>query len=223
MEIRCEKCEARFNIPDEKIPKGQRVVIPCPRCKNRMTLDTRAHEQENTAPKAEERTDPVEVRENAGYDYGEDSTLDFFEEGVKLALLMLDDPDEKEKVEQAVEGLGYKYVSPKNTREAIGKMRFHHFDLMILTDGFDGIELKQSPILHYLNPLSMTVRRKIFLALISDDFKTTDNMMAFAMSANLVIDRKDLDKISAVLKKAIAENERFYKVFVDMLGEVGKA
>ena len=223
MEIKCENCQARFNIPDEKIPKGQRVVIPCPKCKNKMTLDTRAPEQDNSEPQVEERTDPEEPRADAGYDYGEDSALDFFEEGVKIALLMLDDPGEAEKVEQAVGELGYKYVSPRSTREAISKMRFHQFDLIILSDGFDGIEFEQSPILHYLNPLSMAVRRKIFLALVGDNFKTMDNMMAYSMSANLVIDRKDLDKLSAVLKKAISESERFYKVFMDMLAAIGKA
>jgi hypothetical protein len=50
-----------------------------------------------------------------------------------------------------------------------------------------------------------------------------DNMMAFAMSANLVVNEKDLDKLAAVLKKALSDHEKFYKVFMDTLLEVGKA
>jgi hypothetical protein len=94
---------------------------------------------------------------------------------------------------------------------------------VILSDGFDGIGLKQSPILQYLNHSSMSVRRRVFLAVIGDDFKTMDNMMAFSMSANLVINREDLDKVEAILKRGVSENERFYKVFMDMLVETGKA
>jgi hypothetical protein len=67
------------------------------------------------------------------------------------------------------------------------------------------------------------VRRRIFLVFLSSKFKTMDNMMAFARSANVVINSRDLDKLHLVLKKAISENEKFYKVFTDTLSEVGKA
>jgi len=47
--------------------------------------------------------------------------------------------------------------------------------------------------------------------------------MAFAMSANAVINPKDLEKLVTVLKKGLSDYERFYKVFLDTLVEVGKA
>ena len=102
-------------------------------------------------------------------------------------------------------------------------MRFHHFDLIILADGFDNQPLDHSVIVNYLNRLTMSVRRKMFLALISDNFKTMDNMMSFAMSANVVINSKDIEKLHLILKKAVSENERFYKIFLDTLVETGKA
>jgi hypothetical protein len=55
-----------------------------------------------------------------------------------------------------------------------------------------------------------------------DQFKTMDNMMAFAMSANAIVNKKDLDKLPVILKKAISDNERFYKVFMDTMVEVRK-
>ena len=48
-------------------------------------------------------------------------------------------------------------------------------------------------------------------------------MKAFAMSANAVINRKDLDKTTSILKKAIVDNAKFYKIFMDTLAEVGRA
>ena len=42
------------------------------------------------------------------------------------------------------------------------------------------------------------------------------------MSANVVINTKDVDKLQLILKKAISENEKFYKVFVDALVQTGK-
>ena len=93
----------------------------------------------------------------------------------------------------------------------------------MVADGFDGQEVAKSPILNYLNRVSMSVRRRIFLALLSDKFKTMDNMMALALSANVVISIKDTEKLVPILKKAISDNDKFYKVFMDTMTEVGKA
>ena len=70
--------------------------------------------------------------------------------------------------------------------------------------------------MHYLNRLSMSVRRNIFLVLIGDRFKTRDNMMAFALSANVVLNPKELNTFAPILRNAISENEKFYKVYTDI-------
>lgn len=225
MEIVCEKCNAKLNVPDEKIPQDQVVHISCPKCKNKLTLDTRSRstEPEKETPPVEEDKGPDQPKESPGpVGQEEDEEIGFFEEGIKLALVMENDEQEAEKLKQAVEELGYKYVSAENTRKAVSKMRLHHFDLVILSDRFDGVELGQSPILQYMNHTSMPVRRRIFLAIIGNELKTMDNMLSFAMSANLVINRGELDKVTAILKRGISENETFYKVYMDMLVETGK-
>ena len=109
------------------------------------------------------------------------------------------------------------------TRRAMNRLRTHPFSLVILSDGFDGLGLSHSPILQYLNNLPMSVRRKIFLALVGDTFTTMDKMTAYAMSANMVIHEKDLRKLSHVLNRAISDHKRFYRVFMDTLEEVGRA
>ena len=38
MEIICEHCKTRLSISDEKIPKGQRTTISCPKCRNKLVL-----------------------------------------------------------------------------------------------------------------------------------------------------------------------------------------
>jgi len=239
MEVTCEHCKANLNIPDEKIPKDQTVKINCPKCKNKITLGTRKDAPKEPSPAEPEDHDETgkfhhkfiesnasQEQKEEGYsydDYSSDEALDTFEEGAKLALVLAGDTGQNEKLKSAIQELGHKYTSSPNTRDAIGKMRFHNFDLILLYDGFDGQNLEQSPIVNYLNRVSMSVRRRVFLALVSNTFKTMDNMMAFAMSANAVINIKDADKLSAILNKAISENEKFYKVYMDTLVETGKA
>ncbi len=215
MEIKCDNCSAKLNIPDEKIPQGRQVSIVCPKCKQKLTLGVPAPKTERPVPAVEETLSTKTV--DAG------SSFEFYEEGVKLGLVAASDSDQLKKLKQVVEELGYKYVPVENTSDAISKMRFHTFDLVVLSDQFDGIELAQSPILQYMNHLSMFIRRRMFVALVGDSFNTMDQMMAFSMSANLVINSREMDNLTNIMKGSIADNEKFYKVFFDTLLEVGKA
>jgi predicted Zn finger-like uncharacterized protein len=225
MEVKCEQCQTKLNIPEDKIPQDQVVKISCPKCKNKITLDTRSTPEEEPSSELDAIQDRVEEgASDYNYsDYSSDEALEFYEEGTKLALVMPGSPDQAEKIRVAVEELGYKHVVTPNTRDAIGKLRFHHFDLVILCDVFDGHDMGQSPILNYLNHTSISVRRRIFLALIGDKFRSMDNMMTFAQSANVVFNTKDLEELSGILKRSISEHEKFYKVFKDTLIEMGKA
>jgi len=212
MDMTCSHCSKTLRIPDEKVPKGQIVRITCPACKSKITIDTRSKDEGEHAPSKANISEEPEVTSEE-LDYGDDTSLGFYEEGTKLVLVLDSDPLRREQVRTAVEAMEYRFVDTATTRDAISKLRFHIFDLVILADGFDG----------FLNHLPMSVRRKTFLALLGDRFQTTDNMMAFAMSANLVINPGDLNKLSVILRKALVENERFYKIFMDTLRETGRA
>jgi CheY-like chemotaxis protein len=237
MELTCEHCKAKLNIPDDRIPKDRAIQLTCPKCKGKMTLGGKQAASKGppqTSAAASQTAQPVGISEGGSAqgskdraysyeDYSSDEALVFYEEGTKLALVMADYPGHAERIQKSLKQLGYECISTPNTRDAIGKLRFHHFDLVVLSDGFGGQPIENSQITHFMNRLPMSVRRRIFLVFLSDKFKTMDNMMAFARSANVVINSRDLDKLHLVLKKAISENEKFYKVFMDTMAEVGKA
>jgi predicted Zn finger-like uncharacterized protein len=235
MEITCSQCNTKLNVPDDRIPKDQAVKINCPKCKNRITLDLRKPSVEspsldasltdsgNLEFKSIEQREEKSAPEDYTYDdYSGDQALDFFDEGVKIALVILKGDDKREKVGSALEGLGFKCIYADSTRDALGKLRFHLFNLVFLADNFDNQDILYSPIMNYLNRLPMSSRRKMFVALIGDRFRTMDEMMAFALSANAVLNTKDIDKSSSILKKGISDNEKFYKVLMDTLAEFGK-
>ncbi len=238
MEVTCGQCKTKLSILDEKIPRDQVLKISCPKCKYRITLDTRSSGAANAMESVLEESDRTgmfhlkfieskrQKESEKGYtysDYSEDKALDFYEEGTKLALIMGSDAEQDQKINSIVGELGYKGVVTPNTRDALGKMRFHQFDMIVLSDGFDGQSLDNSPILNHMNRLTMSVRRRSFLALLGDKFKSMDHMMSFAMSANAVFNTNDLDRLSLMLRKSLSENEKLYKVFMDTLAQLGKA
>ena len=209
MDVTCDSCGAAFKIPDEKLPPNQAVSITCPKCKGKITVDTRKPDKDRVSGE----TDKFEQ---------DDSPLELFEEGTRLALVLNGDDGQIKDISSVLEKLSYKPIIAPSIQDAMGKLRLHHFDLIILSDGFGGQNLEGSPVTHYLNHLSMSVRRKIFLALVSDKFDTMDNMMAFTLSANLVINPADLSKLRLILNKAMPDHEKFYKIFTDALKETGK-
>lgn len=248
MDVTCTSCGARLKIPDSKLPPPQvRVVsITCPKCKSKLKIDrtkpdsglapkkkAEVKPEKDLAPKKKEKIEEggedlvsKEKGERAiifDYEYDEDiSPLEFYEEGTKLALVLDGDAKHVKEISSVLEELSYKTVVPVSIKEAMGKILFHHFDLIMLSDGFDGLPLADCPVINYLNHLSMSVRRRIFLVLLSRKFKTMDLMKAFGMSANMVVNPNDLSNLSLILKKGISDNEKFYKVFLDTLIETGK-
>lgn len=233
MEVICGHCKTKLKVPDDKIPRDHAVRVNCPKCRDTIIIDARKGVSGATALNdpfyetgglhrevtGSRKNDGSETKE---FDYG-DYLLDFFDEGVKLTLALADDAM-GENIKAAVEDLGYKYLRAANTVDALGKLRFHHFDIILIADGFDGQKLDvETPVMNYINHIPMSFRRRIFLGLIGDGFKTGDDMMAYAMSADVVINTGETDRLSAILKKGLSEHEKFYKVFMDTLVEVGKA
>ncbi len=41
MKVVCSTCGVQFNIPDERLPSGEKIAFPCPRCKGIIELDLR--------------------------------------------------------------------------------------------------------------------------------------------------------------------------------------
>jgi len=213
MDVTCKSCGTTLKIPDEKLPPNQAVSVTCPKCKGKIRIE----------PSDRRLVSAKEEFEEAGIEYEDDtSPLEFFEEGARLALVLDGEEANVTEMTPALEELSYKPILPTSLGEAMGKLRLYHFDLILLSDGFDGQNLERSPITNYLNHLSMSVRRKTFLVLLSQKFKTMDNMTAFGESANLVVNPDDLSSLPLILKKAISDNEKFYKVFMDTIKEVGK-
>lgn len=221
MEVTCSGCNTKLNIPDDKIPGDQIIKINCPKCKSKITIDPQDTGngnpiQANTyeSPKDKPADQP------AHDDQGDDYSLDYYDD-VKLALIMADDSI-SDRIRPAVEERKFKFITTPTIRDALLKLRFHTFDLIIIADGFDGQGIAGGPIMNYLNHMSMSGRRRIFLTLIGDSYKTMDEMMAYALSANMVINTKDLGSFATLLKRGIMDYEKFYKIFFDILEEEGK-
>jgi predicted Zn finger-like uncharacterized protein len=214
MEIICNNCQSKFRVPDKKIPAGKRATVACPKCKSKISIGP---QKGSPGGGSFDSTDS-----NNGYDAAE-KPFDFIEEEGLTALVCESNPLVRKTITKALDVLEYQITEAESTRDALKRMRYHNYDLFIINENFDTDNPESNGILLYLERLSMLVRRNMFVALISDRFRTMDNMMALNKSANLIINSKNIDDIGKILSRGITDNEFFYRIFKGTLKEVGKA
>jgi predicted Zn finger-like uncharacterized protein len=63
--------------------------------------------------------------------------------------------------------------------------------------------------------LSPDQRRRLFVILVGDEYKSGDSVQAFATVADLVLNSRDAAGADNVLRSVMAERKRLYQVFVD--------
>ena len=228
MEVICKQCQSKFKIPNEKIPKGRVFSLTCPKCNNKISIDTRP-----AASPSPEKTQAVTAKPKPGQEKtifdevvsgtynASEKPFDFVEEGVETALLCEPDPAIRAKIRMALEKMKYNTTEPKSAVEALKQMRFHVFDLVVLNELFDTQDPDKNDVLKYMAKLAMDTRRNIFLALVTNRFRTMDDMMAFNKSVNIIVNVNNVDEMQKILKRSVYDNTAFYYVFKESLTKTG--
>lgn len=204
MEVVCESCQARFNVPEDKIPAGKSIRAACPKCKNKITIAAK-----DTTPPPTATEDKVNAE---GYDASE-KPFDFVEEDALTALICEPDPAIRDKVASVLELMEYHLTAVSSTREALKKMRYHNYNVVVVNESFDTSNPETNGVLLFLERLPMTTRRELFVCLISSRYRTMDHMFALNKSVNMIINIKNMGDFGKILSTAITENDIFYRAY----------
>ena len=229
MNISCEKCQSKFKIPDEKIPKGQKFSLTCPQCNAKVVVDSRSDSPSSSDSnsvsldknKTEKEKTIIDEVDADSYD-ASDKPFDFVEEGVKTALLCEPDDALQKKIKTALYDMDYHITAPQLPKDALKQMRFHVFDMVVLNERFGSQNPDMNPVLNYLNRLNMSLRRNIFVTLITDRYRTMDNMAAFNRSVNMIVNPKNIEEIEKILRRGIGDYDAFYRVYKRALLKAGR-
>jgi len=211
MEIVCDSCQSRFKISDEKLPAGKTASLPCPKCKKRITVTP-------TLPAVGSIIN--KVNEN-NYD-ASDKPFDFIEEEGNTALVCESDPDMQKKIINTLNLLEYHVTISDSGRDALKKMRYHQYDLVVINEAFHCADPDSNMVLLYLERLNMSIRRDMYVAMVSSKYRTMDQMMAFRHSVNMIINAKNIDDIGKIIQRGLTDHEFFYRIFKESLKESGK-
>ncbi|MDJ0780388.1 MAG: hypothetical protein QNJ22_00370 [Desulfosarcinaceae bacterium] len=217
MEVFCEFCQYKITIPEGKIPPGKSARVTCPQCKEKIVVNAPAE----TPPAAMEEDvfeDFFSFTEDEELGESEDQKpFDFVEEEGKTALLCESDPEILAQISQVLEVLEYNITVPKSSRDALKKMRYHGYDIVIVNEIFDTQDPDINGVLIYLERLNMEERRNLFVTLLSSRFRTMDQMAAFQKSVNIVVNLNNIQDFDKILRRSLADHDLFYRIFRECL------
>lgn len=220
MEVVCGNCKSRFKVSDEKLLTGKAVSMKCSKCQTRIELQGSAPGRTNRAK--EDRHHGVSERTASAYDPSE-RPFDYLQEGIETALVCEHDLAIKQKICSLLQRMDYHVVEAASARNALKYLRFHLYNIIVVNENFEASSADANHVLQYLNQLPISVRRNMFVILLGKNFRTTDNMLAFNKSVNLVVNLKDVDDMEKILKSALKDHMAFYQVFMESLKKAGRA
>ena len=140
----------------------------------------------------------------------------------RLVLVCENAPERQSIIGAALEQLGFTMLPATTAEEAIERLRRSPFEIVIVDERFESSGVLDNAVVRTLNTMPISLRRQIFVVLLGREFKTFDNMMAFARSVNVVVNLNDLPHLPAIIRKGLEDNNEFYRVFREMLVEVGR-
>ncbi len=211
MEIICNKCDSRFRIPDNKIPTSKVATLSCPKCRNKITV--------GPTPKKDPAIGAGFVTDT--YDASE-KPFDFVEEEGKTALVCESGPAILKKIVDPLNLMEYHITVAESGRDALKKMRYHLYDHIIVNESYNCEGPDSNMVLLYLERRNMSIRRNIFVAMVSSSYRTMDQMMAFRYSVNIIVNDKNMDDFGKIVSRGLTDYELFYRVLNETLKSSGR-
>jgi CheY-like chemotaxis protein len=214
MTVTCPGCNATLTIPDERLPKGKVVTAACPQCKGKILIDMTGAPPPPSA---------VAAPAGAAAATSSEQPAGYGEHGQPRALVCVTDHGERDLVLAGLRQLKCTISVAPTAQDAIERLRFTAYALVVLRDGFGSDAGGGSPVLDQIAEMGSAVRRNLLVVLVSPTVRSHDAPTAFAKSVNLVIHPNDLTHLSEALERSRAEEERTYHVLRESLRAMGKA
>lgn len=243
MEIICDQCNRNLKISDDKIPENRNVIVRCPTCKNKISVHKEKQRDDfesdeggfettdeggtETDDGGFETADGEDTQFAFDDDYPEDyeqpdRMFEFIEDEGKIALICEMDQSVKEQIKPVLDFMEYHIIETNSARDAIKKLRYNAFNIIVINEEFDTSDPDANGILIYLERMQMQERRKIFVAMLSRRFQTLDHMTALHKSVNMIINLENLNEFEKILKHGISDSDMSYRIYMETLKNAGR-
>ena len=160
---------------------------------------------------------------NIGSHQDLDSRVDIFEPGDLTALVCVEHPEMQQQIVQQLASMDYKLHVGLFAEDISLKLKTHVYDVVVIDEHFGGCELSTNAVLYEATHLPGAQRRLQYFVLVGDNVQTNDEMMAFILSVDLVVNVADLENFKPVLRRGAARQKEFYQPYLEVSKAAGMA
>jgi predicted Zn finger-like uncharacterized protein len=216
----CPQCSTKVQIDDAKVP-DRPFRVRCPKCQGLIPLAGRAASgaspaTETAAPEPPAAADPAPAEDPASDPFVTAAALarrEKLAEGQNDALVALSGPAAAQ-VQSALERIGYRVDSVEDVEEGARLLEQGVYELAATAR--EAAPAGRPPTLSQrILRLPPEARRRVFVVLVSDDFRSGDGTQAWSAQADLVVSTSDAHRCENLIRATIAERKRLYQPFLD--------
>jgi predicted Zn finger-like uncharacterized protein len=224
LQATCPKCSQKVAVDDAKAP-DRAFTVKCPKCQTPVKFAGKAAAAASAPAAAAEAAAPAAPEAPAaGSVQGDDMRAGMMAQlrremglmpGVDTvsmrALVALADAGPAAAIAQALGRQGYAVDTFDDSGEA-GRLLEQGVYAVVVTSRAAAAAGKET-LLQRIGRLNPEGRRRVFVVLVGDDFKTGDGTQAFAAMADLVLNGREAAGAEAALRSTMAERTRLYQLF----------
>jgi len=208
----CPQCGSKVAIDDAKVP-DRAFSVKCPKCQSAIRLPGKTAAPSPSAaalPDAEPFSPPSPLSHEPALG----SLQPRHDGGANRALVAVPDKSLAGQLGLTFSRLGIAVDNLDDWEEGARLLEQGVYQI-VATARVAGQPGKGESLYQRINRLSPDGRRRLFLILAGDEFKTADGTQAFAVLADLVINSRDAGSAENVLRSTLGERQRLYQIYVD--------
>jgi hypothetical protein len=137
------------------------------------------------------------------------ANFDFLTTTDKPALIALSTPEWQELARAALTELGYKVHTAATHGDFIANFAQVPYQVVIIEECFAADTITDNRSLGFLMNAQMQLRRHTAVVLVGDSFTSFNQLQAFQMGVNLVVNRSEMLLLIQFIQKAVADNDMF--------------
>ncbi len=209
MQVQCPKCSARIQIDDTKVP-DRPFKVRCPKCQAVLGLPG-----SSPAPAPAEPAVTPSVAEPA-IDIPSAEMLERQErlEGSHHDALVAVTGPAATPVQQALARLGFNVDVVDKIEEGARLLEQGVYELAV-TSRSAAAPGKTETLAQRILRMPSEPRRRVFVVLVGDEFRSGDGTQAWAAQADLVLNPADAGRCENLIRALMVERKRLYQPYLD--------
>ena len=196
MQAQCPQCATRIQVDDAKVP-DRPFKVRCPKCQATLSLPGR------TAPPPQSHIPDAAAL----------ARQERLEAGQNDAIVALAGPAAA-PIREAVARLGFEVDAVDDLEEGARLVEQGAYEVVVTSSGLAEPGRPETVAQRVLR-LSPDLRRRVFVVLVGEAFRTGDSTQAWVAQADLVLHPADAEHCETLIRTTMAERRRLYQPFLD--------